>query len=219
MGEILYNNKIEAEIIDLENGEEIPDPTKSEALIVMGGPASANDITKTMKQEIVRIEQAIKAGVPYLGVCLGMQALVKACGGKVIRSPVKEVGWKDLQGNKNSVKLTEQGKNDPIFSGLETTLPIFQLHGETVETTDSMQLLAAGKHCTNQVIKIGNNAYGFQGHLEMTTVLLDTWLAEDDDLKRLSPEEVKRDYATVRNEYESNSKMLFNNFLKIARLI
>lgn len=219
LGEILCNNCIESKTVELEHAEEIPDPTKYEALIVMGGPASANDTTKTMQQEIATVEKAVKAGVPYLGICLGMQSLVKACGGNVIKSPVKEVGWKDLQGKRYSLELTSPGKIDPIFEGLETTLPIFHLHGETVELTDEMILLATGKHCRNQVVKVGNTAYGFQGHLELTSATLDAWLDEDTDLKQLSSEEVKRDYYAVRDQYECNSKKVFTNFLKIAGIL
>lgn len=219
LGEILCNNGIGSKIIELEHGEEIPDPTKYEALIVMGGPASANDTTKTIQQEIAGIKKAVKADVPYLGICLGMQALVKACGGNVIKSPVKEVGWKDLRGKGFSLELTPTGKKDTIFEGLEETLPIFHLHGETVELRDDMQLLATGKHCKNQVIKIGSNAYGFQGHLELTTSMMNIWLTEDDDLKQLSSEDIKSDYSAVRDEYESNSKKVFTNFLRIAGII
>ncbi|WP_370574018.1 type 1 glutamine amidotransferase [Methanomethylovorans sp.] len=219
LGGILCSNGIEHDIFELEHAAEIPDPAKYEALIGMGGPASANDTTRAMQHEITRIEQAVIADVPYLGICLGMQALVKACGGRVIRNPIKEVGWKDLQGKSFSLELTPTGKKDAIFEGLEATLPIFHLHGETVELTDDMQLLATGKHCRNQVVKVGNNAYGFQGHLELTTSMLDTWLAEDDDLKQLPSEEVKRDHAAVREEYESNSKKVFTNFLRIAGIL
>jgi len=219
MGEILCSNNIGSKIIELEHEEEIPDPTKYEALIVMGGPASANDTTKTMQQEIATIEQAIRADMPYLGICLGMQSLVKACGGRVIRNPVKEVGWKNLEGKGFSLELTPTGKKDAIFEGLEATLPIFHLHGETVELTYEMKLLATGKHCRNQVVKIGNNAYGFQGHLELTTSMLDTWLVEDDDLKQLSLEDVKKDYAAIRDEYERNSEKVFTNFLRLAGIL
>lgn len=219
LGKIIESNGIEYRIVEIEHGEEIPDPTEYEALIVMGGPASANDTTKAMQQEIAAIEQAARADMPYLGICLGMQALVKACGGRVIRNPIKEVGWKDLQGNGFSLELTPAGQKDAIFKGLEATLPIFHLHGETVELTDEMQLLVTGKHCRNQVVKVGNNAYGFQGHLELTASMLDTWLAEDDDLKQLSAEEVKRDHAAIREEYESNSKKVFTNFLRTAGIL
>ncbi len=219
LGETLRSNGIEQEIVEIEHGEEIPDPTEYEAFIVLGGPASANDTTKAMQQEIATIEQAVRTEVPYLGICLGMQALVKACGGRVIRNPVKEVGWKDLQGKGFSLELTPAGKKDAIFKELEATLPIFHLHGETVELTDDMQLLATGKHCRNQVVKVGNNAYGFQGHLELTAAMLDTWLAEDEDLRQLPAEAVKRDHAAIREEYENNSKKVFTNFLRIAGIL
>lgn len=219
LGEILCSNGIKYDLVEIEHAEKIPDTTEYDALIVMGGPASANDITKAMQQEIAAIEQAVMADVPYLGICLGMQTLVKACGGSVIRNPVKEVGWKDIQGKDFSLELTPAGKKDTIFEGLEARLPIFHLHGETVELTDDMQLLVTGKHCRNQVVKVGNKAYGFQGHLELTPSMLDTWLAEDDDLKQLSSEEIKRDHAAVRDEYESNSKKVFTNFLRIAGIL
>ncbi|OPY17805.1 MAG: GMP synthase (glutamine-hydrolyzing) subunit A [Methanomethylovorans sp. PtaU1.Bin093] len=219
LGEILRSSCIEYRIVEIEHGEEVPDPTEHEALIVMGGPASANDTTKAMQQEIVAIEQAVRADMPYLGICLGMQALVKACGGRVIRNSIKEVGWKDLQGKGFTLELTPTGKKDAIFKGLEATLPIFHLHGETVKLTDDMQLLATGKHCRNQVVKVGDNAYGFQGHLELTTAMLDKWLAEDDDLKLLSAEEIKSDHSALREEYENNSKKVFTNFLRTAGIL
>ncbi len=219
LGQIFQSNGIEHEVVEIEHAEEIPDPTAYEALIVLGGPASANDTTKAMQQEITTTERAVSADVPYLGICLGMQVLVKARGGRVVRNSVKEIGWKDLHGTGFSVKLTPAGEKDAIFKGLEATLPIFHLHGETVELTDEMQLLATGKHCRNQVVKIGTNAYGFQGHLELTAAMLDTWLAEDDDLRQLPAEELKRDHAAVREEYETNSKKVFINFLRTAGIL
>lgn len=219
LGEMLEKNGIEYKIIELEHAAKIPNPADYDALIVMGGPASANDQTTAMQQEIARIRQAVMANVPYLGICLGMQALVKACGGRVIRNPIKEIGWKDQQGSRFSLELTPAGKKDTIFNELGETLPIFHLHGETVELPDSMQLLATGKHCRNQTVKVGTNAYGFQGHLELTTGMLDIWLAEDADLKQFLSEDIKQDYAAVRGEYESNSTKLFTNFLKIAEIL
>lgn len=219
LGPILQSNGIEYEIFEIEHAKVISDPTVYEALLVLGGPASANDTTKAMQHEVAVIEQAVRAEVPYLGICLGMQALVKACGGRVIRNPVKEIGWKDLQGTGFSVELTPAGQKDIIFEGLEPILPIFHLHGETVELTDEMQLLATGKHCLNQVIKVGNNAYGFQGHLELTKAMLHTWLAEDDDLRQLPAEDIKRDHAAVKAKYEHNSEKVFTNFLKIAGIL
>jgi GMP synthase-like glutamine amidotransferase len=148
-----------------------------------------------------------------------MQALVKACGGNIISNPIKEIGWKDFEGRSFLLELTQAGINDPVFKGLAATLPIFHLHQETAKLTDNMRLLATGKHCKNQVVKVGKTAYGFQGHAELTESMLDNWLKEDDNLRQLTSEEVKRDYFAVREEYENNAKKIFTNFLRIADLL
>jgi len=49
--------------------------------------------------------------------------------------------------------------------------------------------------------------------------MLDTWLAEDEDLRQLPAEAVKRDHAAIREEYENNSKKVFTNFLRIAGIL
>src|SRR3990172_6768384 len=92
--EILKERSIAYETIDLDDGQLFPSPKKFAALVVLGGPDSANDSTEKMANELKRIKEALDAGVPYLGICLGMQALVKAAGGKVCKSNLKEVGWK-----------------------------------------------------------------------------------------------------------------------------
>lgn len=219
LGEILSINEIEQHIIELENNTDIPSPLDHEAFIVLGGPASANDTTFAIRQEIIKIKDAVMADVPYLGICLGMQALVKACGGNIISNPIKEIGWKDFEGRSFLLELTQAGINDPVFKGLAATLPIFHLHQETAKLTDNMRLLATGKHCKNQVVKVGKTAYGFQGHAELTESMLDNWLKEDDNLRQLTSEEVKRDYFAVREEYENNAKKIFTNFLRIADLL
>ena len=107
------------------------------------------------------INEAIAAQIPYFGICLGLQLGVKAQGGKVIKSSIKEVGWRDAQNNFFTLELIHQ---DFLFDHLKFPLRIFQLHGETVELTNGMELLATGKHCKNQIVKISNNAYGIREH-------------------------------------------------------
>ena len=60
-------------------------------MMVFGGPDSANDDTEKMKQELQRISEILDAEIPYLGICLGMQALVKAAGGTVRKNKIKDL--------------------------------------------------------------------------------------------------------------------------------
>ncbi|MEK7572049.1 MAG: type 1 glutamine amidotransferase [Patescibacteria group bacterium] len=228
--EVLQKRDWQATIVNLEQGEAFPSPKDFDALIVMGGPPSADDTaqqTAWMPDEIAKLQEALQANIPYLGVCLGMQTLVKAAGGVIAKSPRKEVGFRESYGEPlgkfYSMQMTDEGKNDPFFKGLDGDLPVFHLHGETVELPDTMNpkasLIATADVVPNQIVKVGQNAYGTQGHLELTPTMLQEWLKVDPDLLALGPqavEQVWKDFLEIQEQYTKTSTTLYNNFLDIA---
>jgi len=213
---LLEEGAIAYQAVDLEKGESFPDPSDYSAIVVLGGPDSANDETEKMRNELQKIREVIELGKPYLGICLGLQALVKATGGKVVKNPTKEVGFIDPEGGNFKIQLTETGQSDPLFRGLADNFKVFHLHGETVEIKGSMTLLGTGKFCKNQIVKISPNAYGIQCHFELTTEMFDVWVNEDPDLLVLNKEKLKNDFEAIKKEYDEVGKKLFLNFLKIA---
>ena len=74
---ILDTEKISYDLIDLDKGQSFPSPAGYKAVVVLGGPDSANDMTPKMTAELARIVEVIDAGIPYMGICLGLQTLVK----------------------------------------------------------------------------------------------------------------------------------------------
>lgn len=219
IGEILNENKLSFEVVDLNKGQEFPNPKNYSAVLVFGGPDSANDNTSKMKKELARIREILNIGIPYFGICLGIQTLVKAAGGEVKKNTIKEIGFRDPKDKNFEIELTNEGKKDTIFNGIQSPMKIFHLHGETVKLTPNIKLLARGKYCTNQTVKIGKNAYGFQGHLELTKSLLKEWIKKDDDLKLMDSNSLMHDYETLKSEYEKNSGTIIHNFLQITGLI
>lgn len=216
VGEILNENKLSFEVADLNKGQEFPNAENYSAVFVFGGPSSANDRTAAMNSEL---KQILSGEIPYFGICLGLQTLVKAAEGEVQKNPVKEIGFLDQKNEIFEIELSNEGKKDSIFNGIKSPMKIFHLHGETVKLTSSMKLLATGRYCTNQVIKIGKNAYGFQGHLEVTESLLKEWVKKDNDLKLMKLNSLIKDYGALKSEYQENSRTIINNFLQIAGLI
>src|SRR3954468_16146854 len=81
---LLDHHEIGYDVVDLNRGDALPDPTSYAALVVLGGPDSANDQTAKMATELPAVKKAVEAGMPYLGICLGLQVLVRAMGGKVV---------------------------------------------------------------------------------------------------------------------------------------
>ena len=203
-------------ITDLDQDQFFPPVENCGAVVVLGGPDSSNDENEKMKSELARIRETIAAHIPYLGICLGLQTLVKAAGGRVIKSPVRETGFIDPEGNNFTIELTDEGKQDPLFDGLDHTFKVFHLHGETVELTGDMTLLAVGKFCRNQIASVGGNAYGIQCHFELTPEMMETWINEDPDLLQLDKEQLRKNFTAIRDEYTRVGRRLFNNFLRIA---
>ncbi len=218
--QILARRKIASRMFDLKAGDEFPDPTSGSALIVLGGPASSNDTTPLMQNELKQVRRCLKEGIPYLGICLGLQVMVKAAGGEVLKSPMKEIGFFDPDGRPYEVELTFEGATDPLFRGFrQKTLRVFQLHGETVNLVNGLHLLAVSAGVPNQIVRAGKNAYGIQCHFELTPEIFEIWLREDADLKRLDATKLRQEFEAMKNDYLATGTRLIENFLQIAGLI
>ncbi len=217
--EVMRNADLTATVVDLHKGEQFPSLAEHKALIVLGGPDSANDEAPKMIEELAQVTMTLEAGMPYLGICLGMQVLVKAAGGDVIRAVQKEVGFVDPDDQQNTVRLTEIGKTDPLLVGLPEQLAVFHLHGETVRLTDSMQLLGTGEYCKGQIIKVADKAYGIQSHFELTETMLRKWATQDPDLLPIGEDSLVASLRAIQGTYTSIGKQLFTNFLKLAGLL
>lgn len=218
-GELLQRWNIPFEVRCLEKGESLPEVGEEDAVIFLGGPMSANDKTKTMLALLEWVKGLVKRRTAYLGICLGLQVLVKAAGGNVTRSPAKEIGFRMAGKSFFSCTLTPAGAADPLFKRFTPAFNIFQLHGETVELIPGMTLLAEGKWCPNQIVLVGSCCYGIQGHLELNMPLLKDWIAEDDDLKHEDPQMLLKDWKASQNELHLNCRTVLLNFLKIAGIV
>jgi len=214
--EILIESGIKYTVVDLSLGQDIQPLDNYGAVIVLGGPDSANDSNPKMKRELALIREVLNADIPYLGICLGFQTLVHAAGGHVVKSKIKEVGFRDPDGEYFEVELTEDGQHDPLFAGLGLSFNVFHLHGETVNLAENMQLLATGKFCQNQIVRAGSNAYGIQCHFELTPEMFETWIKDDPDLQEIDRDILRSDFEVIKNNYTRTGYQLFRNFLKIA---
>jgi len=213
--DVLHDHKIDYTIVDLSKGEALPQATDFDAVFVFGGPQSANDIDGHIPQELDFIRELIALEIPYFGICLGLQLLVKATGGDVIPCEQKEIGWWDHQDKLFSIYHSSSYMVDDLLQSINNNIPIFQLHGETVEITSKHRLFAQGNGCKNQFIRYGKNAFGIQGHLELTETMLKEWISIDSDLKQLDTDYLMITYEAIQREYSIAGKQLFWNFLKL----
>ncbi len=197
---------------DLSQSTTLPHPAHYDGVLVMGGPDSANDDSERMRLMREFVKNVLKSGTPYLGVCLGMQLLAKAAGGQVVKSPHTEIGFYDPQNRPYENILTAEGRKDPLLRGLKDRFPVFHLHGETVVLTEDITLLATAPQCPNQFIRVGGNAYGIQGHPELTSTMLADWLREEPFLREYDAEQMNRDFSAIYSEYAPVAGHLIRNW-------
>jgi len=216
---VLKENNLEYTIVDFKAETRFSDTGKFGAVIVLGGPESANDQTPKMLNELEFIKTTIDSGIPYLGICLGIQALVKAMGGSVEKCRIPETGTRDPGGSLFRITLTDEGKSDRLLANLPGTFNVFQLHGETVRITSEMKLLGTGDFCPGQIVRISEKAYGIQFHFELTDELLQVWMKEDPDLNKLDRVALLNDFDLLKPVYHLTGRKIINNFLFIAGLI
>jgi GMP synthase-like glutamine amidotransferase len=55
LADILTENNLSSRVVDLDAGEAFPDPNGFKAVIVLGGPDSANDTTLKMQTELTHL--------------------------------------------------------------------------------------------------------------------------------------------------------------------
>ena len=156
--------------VEVDAGEELPDWRELSAIVAMGGPMSANDDADLpwLREEKAFIADAVRASMPYWGVCLGVQLLAASLGARVYAGAEPEVGVLP-------VELTEEGRRDPVFAALPPSLPALQWHGDTFDLPAGAVRLAGSPAYPNQAFRF-DHAYGVQFHLEVSSGMAREWM-------------------------------------------
>ncbi len=201
--EILEENGVNYEYVRVYETNEIPFSFATH-IIIMGGPMGAYEDGKYpfLKVEKDLIREALRDGIPVLGVCLGAQLIANALGGSVY--PYKrEFGWYEV----------ERMEYDEVTEGLPDRMVVFQWHNDTFELPMGSKLLYVGGAVRNQAFRIGK-AVGLQFHLEVTFDLLKEWL-KDEDLSEEEKERILKEGERYIQELNRNCRVLVENFLKL----
>ena len=154
----------------LDSSTRLPDWRRYAGIVVMGGPMGAYDdaLYPWLEPEKQLIAQAVRAGKPYWGVCLGAQLLAASLGAAVSAGPRPELGVMP-------VELTAAAAEDPVFAGAPRTFPTLQWHGDTYQLPDGAVQLARSQLYEQQAFVLGS-AYALQFHLEVTYALGVEWM-------------------------------------------
>lgn len=167
---VLASQGVPVEYVDV--WRQAPPPLREvSGLVVLGGDMNADDLARFpfLSTERHLLAEATAGGVPVLGICLGAQLLARALGAAVTPSPRQELGF-------FPVRSTEATGADPLASCFQDGDVVFQWHRDTFGLPAGATRLLEGETVANQAFRAGEQAWGFQFHLEVTPEELEGWL-------------------------------------------
>ena len=156
------------EIIPHDATWESVEPLNPRGIILSGGPASVYEPDTPLPPAWV-----YDSGLPVLGICYGMQAMVHQLGGKVAPSARREYGHAVLHSN---------SADETLFNGLPPSMPVWMSHGDQIaEAPPGFSALAYTDNSPIAVIGNGRGMLGIQFHPEVAhtpqgKALLDNFL-------------------------------------------
>lgn len=139
---------VETEIV---NNETPPDAIDADGIVLSGGPHSADS---------ARGRRFLDADVPVLGICLGMQDMAAALGGRV--GPGEYGGYADV-----TVSIDDEA--DPLIGSLHPETNVWASHADEVkEVPDGFTRTAHSDICGIEAMSdTEHNWYGVQWHPEV----------------------------------------------------
>jgi GMP synthase-like glutamine amidotransferase len=217
LGEWLAAAGAALEVVRPYAGEPVPvDATAWAGVVCLGGEMGAMDDGPHPWLVDVRalLADAVRRAVPVLGVCLGAQLLAAATGGRVaeaVNGP--EVGPMPIVRRDASI-------GDPLLGDLPLTPLVLQFHQDEVTTLPAGAVhLAASPRCENQAFRVGEAAWGVQGHIETTPELVLEWERDAPELAMyarpgsLDPEHLQTEHEDIEHAW----RPVAERFVALAR--
>ena len=123
------------------------------ALILSGGPASVYEAGAPQVDP-----EALRAGIPVLGICYGMQLIAHHLGGKVDPGHAREYG----------PAVLTVSEPTGLFEGLHVELPVWMSHGDRVtEMPPGFRSLASSGNSPVAAFTDDHGIFGIQFHPEV----------------------------------------------------
>lgn len=176
LGAWLGEHGLVLDIVHAYDGKPLPENlAHHQGIVVLGGGymPDADDRAPWLAAARALVGEALKKGVPVLGVCLGAQLLAHVAGGTVrAEHGAPEAGSTPLS-------LRAEAVGDPLFRGLPTRLNAIEHRVDAITGLPPGALwLAQSERCPVQAFRVGEQAWGVQFHPEATADDIRGWDAE-----------------------------------------
>lgn len=193
-------------------GEPLPkDLRDHHAMIVFGGPQSANDPEPWIAAETDLLGRASADGGRVLGLCLGAQMLIRAYGGTVATHPEgrAEIGY-------YAVKPTPAGAQWASEQGNPWPSTVYQWHREGwFDLPKGFEALVEGDDFQHQAFRLGDKAYGLQFHPEVTYAMMCRWTVRAHERMQTPGARPRHEHLSGWFEYDPAVRRWLDGFLDL----
>lgn len=159
-------------------GDALPALTSYDGVLVLGGEMGANDDDAVAWLAPLKagIRDAVAAGTPLLGICLGHQLVAVALGGEVSPNPLGQtVGLTE-------VAWTEAAADDDWVAGRTGDETAIHWNNDVVvRLPEGAVVLARSPGREVQVARFGPRAWGIQAHPEVDADVVRHWAVTERD--------------------------------------
>jgi GMP synthase (glutamine-hydrolysing) len=197
------------------NGEP-PELDSIDAAMAFGGAMHPDQEQEHpwLKRDKELLAELLERRIPTLGVCLGSELLAEVAGAPPLRASRPEIGW-------YRIELSEEGAEDPLFSGLPREFEGFGWHSYEWPLPLNGVALASSDVCLQAFRLADVPAWGVQFHAEVSREDLNAWLAsydKDADAVRLGldPEALRQESAQRIGDWNALGSGLAARFLEAA---
>lgn len=161
---------LEIEERHITGGDPLPSLGDVGALISFGGDQSAIDLGSqpALAAEAALLAEAVRTGVPVLGICLGGQLLARALGAPVTRAKRRAVAWRRL-------RALPAAAGDPLVAALPESVPALHWNEDVFALPPGAVELLGPRVEGVEAFRAGWHAWGLQFHPEVDGPALDGW--------------------------------------------
>lgn len=167
-------------LVDLGGGAVIPPLDRARGLLLLGGPMSVHDRDehRWIDAELDTLREARERGIPVFGICLGLQLLTTAFGGRVAARETPEIGFIPLQ-------RTPAAHDDPVFAGWpDGAAALFSHDDGVVELPDGGVAMLEGNDGLAAWRAPDGASYGVQFHPEVDAAQVAAWAGREGSAER-----------------------------------
>ncbi len=169
-------------------------------------------IQKKIEKDFKRLlEKVVERDFPFLGACSGNGLLGSFLGAPITNRYNEPVSCA-------SVRLTPEGKQDPLLKGFPDRIDVLLGHKEACDITPAgTALLLKGDACPVQMFRIGRKVYATQFHPEGDVEGFELRIQVYRHHGYFEPHEAERLIAALKGKQTPYAQEILKRFINLAR--